>query len=118
MIGLEADDRGRPEISTGIFFAEQSLESLADAIVRFESVETKFSPEFIRRSVQRFDLPRFKSGMSDFIEERLADHCRLQAALANPTVGRTIPAGAVRPTEHALHWWMNQGLPSAPRSKR
>ena len=86
VIGLEADDRGNPEISTGIFFAEQSPESLADAIVRFESVETEFSPEFIRGSVQRFDLPRFKSEMSDFIEERLADHRRPQAALADPSL--------------------------------
>jgi len=90
VIGIGADDGEKPEISTGVFFAEQTPESLMDAIVRFESVEAEFSPAFIRRSVQRFDLPRFKSEMSDFIEECLADHCRPQAALPNPVMSRTI----------------------------
>src|SRR5208337_657766 len=38
------------ESSTGVFFAEQSAESLADAIRFFESIETPFSPTFIRRN--------------------------------------------------------------------
>lgn len=92
VIGLGTDDGGGPEMSTGVFFREQSPESLADAILRFESVETGFSPEFIRRSVQRFDLPRFQSEMSDFIEECLADHFPAQAAQTIPVLGRTISA--------------------------
>jgi hypothetical protein len=35
--------------STGIFFAEQSAQSLAEAIRFFESNEARFSPAFIRR---------------------------------------------------------------------
>jgi glycosyltransferase involved in cell wall biosynthesis len=97
VIGLGAYDDQGPDLSTGIFFAEQTPESLADAIVRFESVETEFCPQFIQRSVQRFDLPRFKSEMSEFIEERLSDHFRPQAFVANPDRGRTIPAELTDP---------------------
>jgi len=89
VIGLGAGGSEGPEISTGLFFAEQTPESLIDAILRFESVEVAFSPEFIQRSVRRFDLPRFKSEMSDFIEERIADYFRPQAAMANHVIGRT-----------------------------
>jgi len=67
----EGEGRG-PETSTGIFFSQQSAESLADAIVRFEAIEKRFSPEFIRSSVLRFDVPRFKKQMYDFLENCLA----------------------------------------------
>ncbi|MGB9071628.1 MAG: glycosyltransferase [Terriglobales bacterium] len=74
VIGYSAEDEGSPETSTGIFFPEQTPESLADAILRFESVERRFSPKSIKSSVLRFDVPRFKAEMYDFIEECLADH--------------------------------------------
>jgi len=92
VIGLGEDHGKAPEISTGIFFTEQTPESLIDAIVRFESVESEFSPEFIRRCVQRFDLPRFKLEMSEFVEECLADGCRPQSVRTDPVIDRTIDA--------------------------
>jgi glycosyltransferase involved in cell wall biosynthesis len=60
-----------PESSTGVFFAEQSAESLADAIRFFESIETHFSPAFIRRNAERFDVSRFKSEMGAFINLKM-----------------------------------------------
>jgi len=59
------------ESSTGVFFAEQSAESLADAIRFFESIETPFSPTFIRRNAERFDVSRFKSEMGAFINLKM-----------------------------------------------
>jgi glycosyltransferase involved in cell wall biosynthesis len=47
--------------STGIFFQRPSAESLSDAIRRFEKIEGQFRPEFIRASVERFGLERFKA---------------------------------------------------------
>ena len=85
VIGYSAEDGGGPETSTGIFFSAQTPESLADTILRFESIEGRFSPGFIRSSVQRFDIPRFKAEMHDFIEECMADH---RAAYGTSTNGQ------------------------------
>jgi glycosyltransferase involved in cell wall biosynthesis len=62
-----------PESSTGVFFAEQSAESLADAIRFFESNETRFSPAFIRGHAERFDVSRFKSEMGAFITQKMIE---------------------------------------------
>ena len=70
------------ETATGIFFPDQSVAALSDAIQFFESVESRFSPAHIRRSVSRFRTSRFKSEMTRFISERLADH---RAGLTPPT---------------------------------
>lgn len=74
VVGYHGDEGQGPEISTGMFFSEQTADSLADTIVRFEAVEKKFSPKFIRSSVLRFDFPRFKNQMYDFIEQCLEEH--------------------------------------------
>ncbi|HET9177846.1 MAG TPA: glycosyltransferase [Terriglobia bacterium] len=71
VIGL-ADDAGA-QSATGILFAEQTAESLAGAIVRFEEAESSFSPEFIRASAQRFSLERFKEEFVKFAAGRLAE---------------------------------------------
>ncbi len=62
-----------PESSTGVFFAEQSAESLAEAIRFFESNETRFSPAFIRRHVERFDVSHFKAEMRAFINLKMLE---------------------------------------------
>ena len=62
----------RPEVATGIFFGQQSVESLVEAMRVFESVEARFSPVFIRAHAQRFDVSRFKKEMFEFIENKLA----------------------------------------------
>jgi len=63
-----------PETSTGVFFLEQSADSMAEAIWKFESVESSFSPAFIRSSVERFDVSRFKSEMHQVIQASLMEH--------------------------------------------
>ena len=62
-----------PENSTGVFFAEQSVDSLVEAMRLFESIESRFSPELIRGHVQRFNVDRFKTEMRAFIAEKLAE---------------------------------------------
>jgi glycosyltransferase involved in cell wall biosynthesis len=63
-----------PESSTGVFFAEQSAESLAEAIRFLESNETCFSPTFIRQHAERFDVSCFKSGMGAFINLKMLEY--------------------------------------------
>jgi glycosyltransferase involved in cell wall biosynthesis len=62
-----------PESSSGVFFGEQSAESLAEAIRFFESNESRFSPAFIRCHAERFDVPRFKAEMRAFIDDKMLE---------------------------------------------
>ena len=72
-----------PESSTGLFFAEPSAESLAEAIRFFESNEARFSPSFIRRHAERFDVPRFKAEMSAFINRKMLEFRNKQIAIGS-----------------------------------
>jgi glycosyltransferase involved in cell wall biosynthesis len=69
--GVTTGDRLNVEHAGGVFFPEQTADSLTAALEFFESVESRFSPSFIRHSVEQFDARRFKSEMSDFINQSL-----------------------------------------------
>ncbi len=61
---------GAGDSPTGIFFAPQSVEALLEAVRFFEEHHRDFSPDVIRESVSRFDLPRFLTQFSQFVEEK------------------------------------------------
>ena len=67
------DESGDLASASGIFFHEQTVESLSEAITRFEETEKSFSPEFIRASSQRFSLERFKEEFIKFAADRLEE---------------------------------------------
>jgi glycogen synthase len=69
--GIQADNAHAARTSTGVFFEEQTRDSLVAAIRLFESVEAQFSPASIQNSVQRFAVARFTSEMHQFIDEKL-----------------------------------------------
>ncbi|RYZ71626.1 MAG: glycosyltransferase family 4 protein [Proteobacteria bacterium] len=46
---------------TGVFFSEQSVESLREAILDFEMRESKFSPAKLRARAEHFSKDRFKT---------------------------------------------------------
>jgi glycosyltransferase involved in cell wall biosynthesis len=73
VVGGFPTDSYAAESSTGVFFAEQSAESLAEAIRFFESNETRFSPAFVRQHSERFDVSRFKSEMGSFISLKILE---------------------------------------------
>ncbi|HET8636642.1 MAG TPA: glycosyltransferase [Acidobacteriaceae bacterium] len=52
---------------TGLFFGEQTVESLEEAILRFESLEARFSPDVIATRAQQFDSGRFKLEMQRYL---------------------------------------------------
>ena len=54
-------------LPTGIFFPEQTAESLAEAILAFESQEETFIPEAIRRHACQFDTSIFLDRMRDYL---------------------------------------------------
>jgi glycosyltransferase involved in cell wall biosynthesis len=71
--GLLPGDPFDCETATGVFFTEQSVESLVEAMERFESVERRFSPTRIQAHAQDFGVSRFKAEMRAFIEAALAE---------------------------------------------
>lgn len=78
---LEAQASGKPVIAykdggaletviegkTGLFFEEQSAESLIDAIERYEQIENEFSPAACRNNAERFSPGRFRNEIKDFL---------------------------------------------------
>jgi glycosyltransferase involved in cell wall biosynthesis len=69
--GSFAHDLTVPEQVTGVFFTEQSASSLADAMVSFEKLEHRFSPDYIRSHTQQFDKQHFIGSMTEFVTEAL-----------------------------------------------
>lgn len=79
---VEAQAAGRPviafakggaldtviEAETGLFFREQTVESLIEAIERFETMS--FEPSAARLNAEKFSNERFKQKLSQFIEEK------------------------------------------------
>jgi len=52
---------------TGLFFEEQTLDSLIKAVKYFESVEDKFDVVEIRKNAERFGIERFKKEFKEFV---------------------------------------------------
>jgi len=65
---------------TGVFFREQSTESLIEAILAFEEHQSQFSPEAIRDHSLQFDTEVFKSKIREFVDLALLDFTRRAAA--------------------------------------
>jgi glycosyltransferase involved in cell wall biosynthesis len=82
---LEAQAAGRPVIAygaggalasvvdgvTGMFFNEQTVKSLADALTSFD--ERTYDPQTIRNHALEFDLPRFHRRILQFIEAKMGE---------------------------------------------
>jgi glycosyltransferase involved in cell wall biosynthesis len=66
MVGLEAADAA----PTAVFFAEQSVDALADAITRFEGAADRFDAKALRVRAESFDRPIFKQKLGDYIAAR------------------------------------------------
>lgn len=88
MIPIEAQACGTPVIAygkggsletvnegkTGLFFKEQTIESLKDAVVRFEKLgAVPFDYKEIRTWAEGFSEIRFKTEIKDFVEKKYLD---------------------------------------------
>lgn len=71
--GLLPGETLDPQSTTGVFFAEQSVDGLVEAMERFESMESSFSPARIQAHAQGFGATRFKAEIRAFVEEALAE---------------------------------------------
>ncbi len=96
IVPLEAMACGKPVIAygrggaldsvldgvTGMFFGEQTVESLAKAIESFDP--TDYNPHRIREHAETFDVEVFKQKMDSYIRTKLAQH-KEQYGVHSPT---------------------------------
>jgi glycosyltransferase involved in cell wall biosynthesis len=64
---------------TGLLFAEQTVESLIDAIKDFEAGQVKFSQSVIRQNAERFAPERFQQELSMYIDRKWTEFQRKDA---------------------------------------
>lgn len=65
------------ERPTGLFFGEQSVASICEAVDQFESCRDRFEPEQCRRNAERFSTERFRLEISKYIAGKLNDQNRV-----------------------------------------
>lgn len=61
------------ENETGIFYNEQNVDSLINAVSKFESIINSFDPIVIRKNAEKFDTNIFTQNIRDFIFKKLND---------------------------------------------
>ena len=62
-----------PHPATGVFFARQTVDDLIDAVRRFEAVEERFDPAFLRSHAETFDRPHFRRKLETFLRSLRAE---------------------------------------------
>ena len=68
--GFYADAPIHPGDHSGVFFREQSVESLIQALEEFERAERHFSRASIKQQAERFSPQRFQTSLSLFLAEK------------------------------------------------
>ena len=84
-----ADDEESAEGTTGLFFREQTVRSVCDAMLAFERKEHAFDPLFISDWALRFDSIHFLQGFRDLAERVMKSRQRTAAA------GSAMPAPVI-----------------------
>ena len=69
--GVQSGEEWTP---TGVFFDEQSVRSLIDAVQQFEERQDSFDYSLIRKNAERFSRERFKREFKDFVDAKLMAH--------------------------------------------
>jgi glycosyltransferase involved in cell wall biosynthesis len=72
---IHEQETGEDAVITGLFFPEQTPDSLAKAILSFESCEERFLPQDIQAHARKFDTSVFLDRMRKYIDSVLAPPC-------------------------------------------
>jgi len=70
IVGFRPGSGTSPENSSGMFFPQQSVESLVEAILGFEKIEHHFDPVFIRQQALRFGREQFHQRFGQFLVQK------------------------------------------------
>lgn len=58
---------------TGVFFREQSVASLSEAVMQFEGQQHRFSASACRSNAERFSVQRFRTQWQDYVNRRWSE---------------------------------------------
>ena len=64
---------GEEENPTGVFFEEQTVSSLINAVKRFEEVREYISPKNCRKNAEKFSVSTFRENMEQYVKEVLKE---------------------------------------------
>ena len=64
---------GEKENPTGVFFEEQTVPSLINAVKRFEEVRDHILPENCRKNAEKFSVSTFRENMEQYVKEVLKE---------------------------------------------
>lgn len=64
---------GKGDAPTGVFFPAQTIESLCEAVKRFEQNQALFSANNCRLQAERFSIERFRQELKTYVDTRMAD---------------------------------------------
>ncbi len=73
---IQGLEESRP---TGVFFSEQTVSSIIDAVGRFDRESSRISAEACRANALRFSIARFRGEFRDYVEAQWSE---FQAATA------------------------------------
>jgi hypothetical protein len=59
--------------SSGLFFKEQTPESLMESMLAFERMQNQFSSFWIRQSVERFGESHFTASLGEFLADKVRE---------------------------------------------
>jgi glycosyltransferase involved in cell wall biosynthesis len=62
------------EKESGLFFPEQSSQSICDAIKDFEKKRETFLPARVRAGAEKFSVLRFRTELADFLKKAMENH--------------------------------------------
>ena len=66
-------DNGQSSNATGLFFYQQTPESLAQTVVRFEATKELFNWQVIRKNAETFDRVIFKDKIRCYVEQKYSE---------------------------------------------
>lgn len=64
---------GEKENPTGVFFGEQTVSALMDAVKRFEDIQECISSQNCRRHAETFSVPAFRENIEQYIKQVLEE---------------------------------------------
>jgi glycosyltransferase involved in cell wall biosynthesis len=74
VIGMSSSKGIPARQATGVFFFQQAVDAVVQAIMDFESAESQFDSKSIRDSVSQFSRSRFEREISFFVQRALLGH--------------------------------------------
>jgi glycosyltransferase involved in cell wall biosynthesis len=75
IVSYDQIDQGGDKAPTGLFFHEQGVDSIIDAVEQFNKIEKDFDPALIRRHVLQWDREIFKEKIKKNIFEKIESRC-------------------------------------------